>query len=163
MTYSGILPGMAVLGGVAAVALFLTLTRSWSPVWARHRASAAGVALIAVLVQAAHFSEEYLTGFHHRFPALFGQPAMPDFFFISFNLIWLIVWALSIWGLKAQCRLALFPLWFLGLASVLNGIAHPLIAAFRGAYFPGLFTAPLGGIVGIVLCHRLFQLTGNRS
>jgi hypothetical protein len=56
-------------------------------------------------------------------------------------------------------RLALFPIWFFALASIGNGIAHPVLAIIARGYFPGLVTSPIVGIVGILLWRRLTLLT----
>ena len=76
-------------------------------------------------------------------------------FFVSFNLGWLVIWSLSSWGLAARRRAALFPVWFLGLARTVNGVAHPSLSVVAGAYFPGLVTSPAVGVLGIVLLRRL--------
>jgi hypothetical protein len=80
-------------------------------------------------------------------------------FFVTFNLFWLAVWGLSLWGLKARWQAALFPLWFLGLGCLVNGLAHPAFSLRTGGYFPGLFTSPLVGLVGIFLLRRLSVIT----
>ena len=44
----------------------------------------------------------------------------------------------------------------------MNGLAHPLLAARTGGYFPGLFSSPLVGVVvGVLLLRRLFLVTGE--
>lgn len=55
-------------------------------------------------------------------------------------------------------------LWFLGIAGVVNGVAHPALAqlALRaGSYFPGLITSPLIGGLGLTLLRRLTSITQN--
>lgn len=124
-----IVPSAVVLGAAGAMALFLTLTRGWAVDSTTHRRGAVRVALATILSQAAHFAEELLTGFHERFPALFGLVPIPLRVFVLFNLAWLVVWALCVWGLAARRRAALFPLWFLGIACVANGVAHPSLSS----------------------------------
>jgi hypothetical protein len=114
-----------------------------------------------VLTQAVHFVEELSTGFHRRFPEALGLPAWSTAFFVSFNVAWLVAWVLCIPGLTARRHLALFPLWFLAIAAVANGIAHPALAARAGGYFPGLVTAPVLGVGGLLLLRRLSLLTGG--
>lgn len=58
---------------------------------------------------------------------------------------------------------ALFPLWFLGIAGVANGVAHPALSIRTGGYFPGLVTAPLVGIAGALLIRRLLAVTGDTT
>ena len=105
--------------------------------------------------QAAHFAEELVTGFPERLPALVGLAPMPLRFFVLFNLAWLAIWSLCAWGLAVRRRAALFPLWFLGVAGVANGVAHPLLSALARGYFPGLATSPVVGFLGVLLLRRL--------
>ena len=94
-----------------------------------------------------------------RFPAVFGLAPLSLPLFVSFNLACLGIWALSAWGLARRRQVALFPLWFLGIASVANGLAHPLLALNGGGYFPGLATSPLVAAVGALLLARLSRVT----
>jgi hypothetical protein len=154
-----ILLGTAGLSAAAVMALLLTLARE---IDASDTQLGAGVRLaaVAVLFQAAHFGEELAAGFYQRFPELLGLSPWSLRFFVGFNLFWLAAWCLGIWGLKAGHRAALFPLWFLSIGCVANGLAHPLFAARSGGYFPGLVTSPMVGILGIVLFRRLLRITG---
>ncbi|HET7459071.1 MAG TPA: HXXEE domain-containing protein [Gemmatimonadaceae bacterium] len=154
-----ILIGTAGLSVAAVIALFLTLARGTIVASEPALAAAARLAVAAVVVQAAHFAEEAATGFHQRFPELLGVVPWSLRFFVLFNLVWLVVWVLSIWGMMVRQRGALFPLWFLGLACIANGLAHPLLAIRAGGYFPGLATAPLVGILGVMLFRRLLRIT----
>jgi len=142
-----------------AIALFLTIHRGWAAESSGLVRGAARVALFTVVAQAAHFSEELFTGFPGRFPALFGLDAIPIRFFVSFNVAWLAIWSLSCWGLVVQRRSALFPLWFLGIAATMNGLAHPLISLYVEGYFPGLVTSPLVAVLGVTLLRRLLATT----
>jgi hypothetical protein len=54
---------------------------------------------------------------------------------------------------------ALFPIWFLGIASTLNGIVHPLLSAVKQGYFPALWTSPFVGVAGALLVRRLVLFT----
>ena len=66
-----------------------------------------------------------------------------------------MVWALSLPLACRPVRAAFFPLWFLGLAAVGNGLAHPAFALLSGGYFPGLWTALPAGIAGFFLLRHL--------
>jgi len=158
-----ILPSTAVLGAAGLIALFLTLTRGWSDESRTHSRGVVHIALVAILFQAAHFAEELVTGFHQRFPALLGLAPMPLRLFVLFNLAWLAIWSLSAWGLAARSRVALFPLWFLGIACIANGVAHPSFSVLVGGYFPGLVTSPAVGVLGVLLLRRLLLVTHGVS
>ena len=114
-------------------------------------------ALLALALQAAHAGEEYATGFHLRFPALLGLDPWSGAFFLSFNAAWVSAWILATWriGRRPPPRAALILLWFLGIAGLVNGLAHPALALFSGGYFPGLVTAPLLGCAGLLLIFRM--------
>ena len=153
------LPNVLVLAVMAVVALWLTISRGGVAANAAAVQPAVRVAAIAIAAQAGHFVEELTTGFHERLPATFGLPPLSLPLFVSFNLAWLGIWALSAWGLARRRPVALFPLWFLGIASVANGIFHPLLALNAGGYFPGLATSPLVAAVGVLLLARLARVT----
>jgi len=154
-----VLPSVLVLGVVAVVALWLTISRGGVAASADAVRRAVGVAVIAIAAQAGHFTEELTTGFHERLPAVFGLPPLSLRLFVGFNLAWLGIWVLSAWGLARRRQVALFPLWFLGIASVANGLLHPLLALSAGRYFPGLVTSPLVAVAGALLRARLSRTT----
>jgi len=158
-----ILLGTTGLWLAIGVALFLTLARGGVEGNAMQLRAAVRVAIVAVLLQGAHFAEELTTGFHRRFPELLGLEPWHVGFFISFNLFWLAIWGLSTWGLAARRWIALFPLWFLGIASVVNVLAHPLLSFRAGAYFPGLVSSLFVGIAGAVLLAHLVRATDGRA
>lgn len=158
-TVSSLLPTIVILGIAAMLALFLMLTSRWTDQFGNHIRSTIYVVIITIIFQAAHFSEELLTGLDKRLPDFFGLAPMSTQFFITFNLFWLFIWAVSTWGLAKQVRLALFPIWFLAIGSIINGVGHPLLAALTAGYFPGLITAPLMGIMGLLLVKRLQLIT----
>lgn len=149
-TLTSILPSLLILGLVALAAFGL----------ARQTRRTAGVVtaralIVAVVVQTLHFAEEWTTGFNKQFPELFGQPAMPETFFVIFNLAWIVIWVVSVPGLRSGKLFAFFAAWFLALAAMLNGVAHPVMAVVDDGYFPGLFSSPFIGVAGIYLAWRL--------
>lgn len=156
-----LLPSVLALGTVAMAAAILTFTRPLRP-GATHNDAARALAF-TTLCQAVHFGEETLTGFHEAFPALFGLPAIPLTAFVTFNVVWLAIWSASVFGLRAARSPALFAAWFLAIAGVLNGLAHPLMALAVGGYFPGLITSPAIGLLGLWLGIRLRQASAPRT
>jgi hypothetical protein len=154
-----ILLGTAGLGVAAFVALVLAVSRSAIREDPAALRAAVRSGLVAVVFQGVHALEEFGAGFHERYPALLGLPAWPPIFFAAFNLFWLVLWSLSIWGLTMRRKAALFPLWFLGIAGVVNGVAHPAFSAATHGYFPGLISAPAVGFAGVVLMRRLSVVT----
>jgi len=117
------------------------------------------IAALAVLLQLAHFGEEYLFQFYVRFPELLGLVPWSAGFFVAFNLAWFVVWCLAIASIARFPRGAAFPLWFLAIASAANGIIHPLLALAVGAYFPGLWSSPFVGILGAMLLSAMASAT----
>lgn len=158
-----ILLGTTGLWLAIGVALFLTLARGGVEGNAIQLRAAVRVAIVAVLLQGAHFAEELTTGFHRRFPELLGLEPWPVGFFVSFNLFWLAIWGLSIGAFAARRSIALFPLWFLGIASVANALAHPLLSLRAGGYFPGLLSSLIVGVAGAVLLAHLVRVTDRRA
>ena len=49
--------------------------------------------------------------------------------------------------------------WFLAIAGMFNGIAHPLLAVAAGGYFPGLASSPFIGAASVWLWFRLRSAT----
>ena len=156
-----VLPSVAILGLVAIVAALLAQRRVLPVDAAKERISASKVLGIATAIQSAHFVEELVTGFHARFPALVGLDPMPLSFFVSFNLVWIAIWVISIPFLRLGRKPALFAAWFLAIAGALNGVAHPMMAIASGGYFPGLFTSPIIGVAGVILWQRLKKATSE--
>jgi hypothetical protein len=146
---------MSAVWAAVAVALVLTVLRR--PAGPDSRA--ARLLGIGIAFQALHFAEELATGFHVRFPQLLGLAPWPRGFFVAFNMFWLALWGISAVGLRAGSRPAFFPAWVLALAGAVNGIGHPLLAVAVRGYFPGLFTSPLVGVVGVALWRRLAAIT----
>ncbi len=115
--------------------------------------------VVGIGAQGLHFAEELLTGFPKEFPGLFGY-AWSNGQFAAFNLLWLTAFAAAAWGLRAGSRIALLVVWFFGLVGGLgNGALHVGMGVSRGAYFPGLVTAPLLLAIGWILVRRLVLAT----
>ena len=143
------------------VALRLTLTRgpgSSDPA-ARRRVS--GFLAVAIVTQGVHFAEEWAADFNERFPALLGLHPWSIELWAGFNLVWMAIWCLSLLGLRRGWRPALFPVWFLALACLINCVAHPLLALAAGGYFPGLWSSPVCGLVGVPFYAALARFTGS--
>lgn len=158
-----VLPSILVLGLAALAALQLALSRRSPPENTAERRAAAGALALAVGFQSVHFIEEAATGFPVRLGALLGLPRMPLSLFVVFNLVWIAIWIASVPGLRSAHVTAFFAAWFLALAGMFNGIAHPLLALTAGEYFPGLVSAPLIGAAGVWLWLRLRQATRTRQ
>ena len=153
---------MLVLGLAALMALRLVQVRLSLPGMVAERRAAARALAIAVVVQAAHFTEETATGLPQRLPALFGLPTMPFSLFVAFNLVWLGIWIASVPALQSRLPAAFFAAWFLAVAGIVNGILHPLLAAVARDYFPGLLSSPVIGVVSVWLWVRLHRATVPR-
>ncbi len=154
-----LLPSALSLGAVAAAALLLARKRPSPPPRIVQRRKAARALVVALLVQTLHFIEESASGFHHEFPATFGLPGMSFGAFAAFNLLCIGVWVAAIPGVRAGHSLAYFAAWFLALAGMLNGIAHPLLAVAADGYFPGLVSSPVIAAAGLWLWQRLRRAT----
>ena len=158
-----LVPSLSVLGLAALAAIALARSRHSPPENATERSVAARALALALVVQGGHFLEEALTGFPERLGALFGIPAMPTSFFLTFNLAWLAIWIVSVPGLRAARSAAFFAAWFLAIAGMINAAAHPLLAAAAGGYFPGLVSSPLIGAAAAWLWLRLREAAPPRA
>lgn len=154
-------PSVVVLGLVAIVAAELVRRRTSPVEAATERAAASAALVIATAIQGVHFAEEWISGFHIRFPALLGLEPMPVSFFVPFNLAWIAIWIVSVPFLRRGRGAAFFAAWFLAIAGMLNGVAHPMMALASGGYFPGLVTSPFIGIAGVILWQRLRRATSE--
>ncbi len=158
-----VLPSVLALGLAALVALHFALSRPSPPDRVGERRAVSHTLALALGIQSVHLVEETATGFHERLPALFGLPGMPLSAFLAFNLVWLGIWGASIPGLRSARIAAFFAAWFLAIAGMLNGVAHPLLAVAAGGYFPGLVTSPLIGVAGVWLWLRLQRATRSKE
>jgi hypothetical protein len=147
------------LSAAAFAALLLTIQRRPRDGDLAARERTGRIFLIGLAAQCLHFMEEFVTHFPDRFPPLLGLPAWSETFFVVFNLTWLSIWTLSAIGLQKGYWFALFPIWFFAIASIANGIAHPVLAIVVRGYFPGLITSPVVGLLGVLLWLRLQALT----
>jgi len=118
---------------------------------------------ISAAVEAIHFVEEWSTGFHVRFPALFGLAPWPDRFFAVLCIALVVLWLVAASALVRGKRPALFVAWFFAFTMVVDGLGHSILAVVSIGYFPGLFTSPLVGICGLWLLLRLLDLTDRWS
>ena len=158
-----LIPSIVILGLAAFAALRLAL-RHPSPIdFSMERETASWVLTLATAIQCAHFAEEWATDFHARFPALFGLEPMPLSIFVVFNLTWIAIWIASVPLLRAARKSAFFAAWFLAIAGMLNGVAHPLMAVATGGYFPGLISSPFIGLASIYLWRRLVAATSSHN
>lgn len=128
--------------------------------WKNDAATVLPVYLFAVAVQCLHFTEEYVTGFHHQFPKLMGGGDWSDARFVTFNMLWLAIFVLAGVGVYRHLQMAYLVVIFLALiGGVGNGASHLLLSAMYSRYFPGVLTAPVCLLVGIVLLVKLFGRT----
>jgi hypothetical protein len=158
-----VLPSIVVLGLAALAALLLVVTRWSPPEHLGERVAASRALALCVLIQGLHFAEETTTGFHESLGSLLGLPGMPLSVFVVFNVVWLGIWVASIPGLRSARGFAFFAAWFLAIAGMVNGIAHPLLAVAAGRYFPGLLSSPVIGLASVWLWLQLRGATRPRA
>jgi len=121
----------------------------------------ANICLLGISVQCIHFIEEFLTDFHILLPQIFGLMPLSNEFFVTLNVSFIFFWILSVIGIRYNYNSAFFMIWFLALSMIVNLIAHPLLAIYQKGYFPGLFTSPIVGIIGVILVKNLFGATSD--
>jgi hypothetical protein len=148
------------IGAIAA--LLLTVMRRGFKSDPQTQRRLTSLVLIGISLQCFHFIEESVTHFNRRFPQQLGLSAWSTEFFVSFNLLWILIWVLSAIGLRRNFRPAFFPIWFFIIAMIANGVAHPLLAVAVGGYFPGLWTSPLIGVTGMILGSSFWKFTASQ-
>jgi hypothetical protein len=158
-----ILTGTMALSVALLIALGLTIVRRPVPGRSLEVDAARRLLLVGLALQTLHFGEELLTGFHERWPRLLGLAPWSTRFFVTFNLVCLVVWFASSFALRASHRPAFLAAWFFAIAMAANGVAHPVLALAAGGYFPGLVTSPAVGAVGLLLLSRLSRITEPSS
>ncbi len=155
-----VLIGTSALSLALAVAFLLTIVRPLGEAFdSTTRDRLLRIFFLGLGIQCLHSVEEFITGFHIRFPEFLGLTAWSAEFFVAFNLVWIAIWVFSGVALKEGLHAALFPIWFFAIGMTLNGVAHPLLSLVTGGYFPGLVTSPVVGIAGAVLLSRLLAAT----
>jgi hypothetical protein len=103
---------------------------------------------ILIAAQATHSIEEYAFRLFDVFgPARFVSGLVSSDLSTGFAVANAAIVSFGIWCYAARVRPA-HPsartfAWFWVLLELANGIGHTMIAASRGGYFPGLYTAPL--------------------
>ena len=147
---------------IAHIAIFLTVTQRATEIDKDKVSKLILLFGIGIFFQFLHSLEEYFTGFYIHWPQFLDLTPWSPHFFASFNLIWIAVWSLSIFGIRHNYRSAYFALWFFVVGMILNLIAHPLLALAVQEYFPGLITSPLVGITGLLLLRMLNDTKINR-
>jgi hypothetical protein len=104
--------------------------------------------LCLILAQAAHSTEEYVTGLYVVFaPARFVSSLVSNdlgvgFLFVNAPLVAFGLWC---WAVPVRSRwpVARVLVWFWTILELGNGIGHSFLALSRSGYFPGVATAPL--------------------
>lgn len=147
--------------GRATIGLVVAMLAAFV-VWARQpsRQVPPGHGLLATYalgwgVMCVHCAEEYLTGFPQQFPRWFGYE-WTNGAFLTFNLVWLLIFGAAAFGLARSVPLALLVAWFFALgAGIVNGAGHLLLSLVLRRYFPGLLTAPFCLGFGLLLARQL--------
>jgi len=117
---------------------------------------------LLVLLQIAHSAEEYAGRLWISFPparlvtGLVSQDLERGFIIVNTALILFGLWC---WLGPARLgwRSARPSAWMLAAIALINGIGHPMWSLYRGAYTPGVATAPFILIAGIVLVRELLR------
>jgi hypothetical protein len=152
------LMGRAVVGLSVALALAAAVCLARPPLPAARADRLLLVFAVGVAVQILHFAEEWATGFAREFPALLGYE-WSDRRFVSFNVAWVLAFAAAALGVQRRSPEAFLVLWFFAFDAIGNAVLHVSIAVWRRAYFPGVVTAPLLLVVGVLLLQQLLQVT----
>jgi hypothetical protein len=116
--------------------------------------------LALLLAQAAHSIEEYAFHLFDVFtPARFVSSLVSDDLSTGFAVVNTALVLFGLWCYFIPVRLgrpsARNWMWFWILIEFGNGVGHPIIALTRGAYFPGVITAPVLLVLSIYLALQM--------
>lgn len=116
----------------------------------------------ALVLQVAHFGEEWLTGFPTAFPRAYGAAPFSEWLFVAFNLAAYVVFVLAGAAVfrRGSRRLLMPVLFFIAYGTWGNAVSHLAWCALSGGYFPGGVSAAVHAIVGPVLVWRVL---GSRA
>jgi hypothetical protein len=153
---------MTALATPAAAAVILTALRPRISDDVRARRRLVLVVGLTICAQVLHFLEELLTELYLVFPTTFGYPPAEQSVFVWANITALAVWVAALVAAREGIVIALLPLWFLGFCQLLNLFLHPFLALKAGAYYPGVATAPLVGVLGILTVRELARVTAKK-
>lgn len=115
--------------------------------------------LFALAIQMIHFIEEFVTGFHVRFPVeiYHSAPFQANEFVISQMALYALLIVAAI-GIFKQWKIPMIMAWFLIIMLlIVNAVQHPVYVVMVGGYFPGLYTSIAGWILGPVLFIRMWE------
>lgn len=157
--FSSYLPSILALGTLLITSVVLTVVRPHLRPGVRMSSRFSVVVGLTILAQCLHFLEELRSHLFVRLPEAFGLQPFSETAFVWFNVTWLAIWIIALLLVRAGVVAAVCPLWFLGLGMVLNLLAHPILAWRAGGYFPGVLTAPLVGVLGILVIVELARVT----
>ena len=115
-----------------------------------------------VLVQAAHSVEEYVFKLYDVFdPARFVSGLVSEDLSTGFAVANIGIVAFGLWCYLARVQPARASarrwVWPWVVVEGANGVGHPVIALWRGEYFPGVLTAPLLLATSLYLGIRLVR------
>lgn len=124
--------------------------------------------LCLVVTQAAHSVEEYSTKLYDVFPltrfvsSLFSSNLAAGFAIANSLLVGFGVWCWIV-PVRSGWVAASALVWFWALVELSNGIAHCVLAASRGGYFPGLATAPFLIVIATWLAILQMRQVAKKS
>ena len=141
-----------------AVAYFAWLKTTYRSPISSNRVVA--VYLLAIAVQIVHLSEEYLNEFWDYFNAMFYTPIPwgERLFTAVFVLTFPFLFVVAAFGLLYKNPFANYIVWWFALGpNLANFVAHLAFPFIYGGYVPGLYTAPLHGVMAVYFLRTLIM------
>jgi Protein of unknown function with HXXEE motif len=119
--------------------------------------------LALILAQAAHSVEEYVFRLYHVFPpARYISSLVSEDLAVGFVIVNVALVLFGLWCYMARVRVrhssAVAWMWLWLFIEFGNGFGHIVIALMRGAYFPGVATAPFLIAISGYLALQLLKL-----
>lgn len=119
--------------------------------------------LALILAQAAHSIEEYVFRLYHVFsPARYISSLVSEDLAVGFLIVNAALVLFGLWCYMARVRVrhssAVVWMWLWLVIEFGNGLGHIVIALMRGAYFPGVASAPFLLAISAYLAVRLLKI-----
>ena len=115
----------------------------------------------ALGIQFLHFAEEFITGFHIRWPVeIFHAAPYDTNAFLLVNMVSYFFFTCAGIAMIKGIKFPLVIAWFFIIMGVcIQAVQHTIYALMVGGYFPGLYTSLVCYILGPILLSRMVKLS----
>ncbi|MDR0650886.1 MAG: HXXEE domain-containing protein [Candidatus Peribacteria bacterium] len=143
------------LGMLIALFMYFTFTHKSEGSYS----SVVPIYFLALAVQFLHFAEEFVTGFHIRWPVeIFRATPYDTNMFLLVNMISYFFFTLAGIAMFKKIKFPIIIAWFFIVMGVcIQAVQHTVYAMMVGGYFPGLYTSLLCYLLGPMLIIKMIK------